>query len=174
MKTIYFYVTITILIFANSSIAQKQNTGQWKKSTYQHKPYYPHKSYSKHGSNTSNQKETLDRTVLPASAPAPIIKLGKVENFTLANGLKVYVVNNAKIPKVALNLVFDYNPVLEGPYKGLTDAVGSLLSTGTKTRSKEQFDEETDFIGANISTSSTEVYATSLKKHSNKLLNLIK
>ncbi len=169
----YFCILVSIFFIVNASFAQKQNSGQWKKQSYPHKPYYPHKTYSKHSSNSGHQKEALDRTKLPESAAAPIIKLGKVENFTLSNGLKVYVVNNSKIPKVAFNLVLDYNPILEGPYKGLTDAVGNLLSTGTKTRTKDQFDEETDFIGANISTSSTEVYATSLKKHADKLLNLM-
>ena len=121
--------------------------------------------------NTFAQK--LDRTKLPTPAPAPVIKIGKAENFTLANGLKVYVVKNSKLPRVAFNLVLDRDPLLEGDMAGLTSAVGSLLSTGTKNRTKDQYDEETDFIGANISTSSTGIYASSLKKHTEKLLTLM-
>jgi zinc protease len=48
-----------------------------------------------------------------------------------------------------------------------------LLRTGTTTRTKDQLDEEIDFIGASLSTSATGIYASSLKKHTNKLLDLM-
>lgn len=118
-------------------------------------------------------QKKLDRTKLPADKPAPVIKIGKADNFTLANGLKVYVVKNTKLPRVAFNLIIDRDPIVEGNMAGLTSAVGDLLSTGTKNRTKDQYDEETDFIGASISTSSTGVYAASLKKHTEKLLDLM-
>lgn len=117
--------------------------------------------------------QKLDRSKLPADAPASVIKLGKAEKFTLANGLKVIVVPNNKIPRVAYNLVMDRDPILEGEAAGYLSATGDLMSTGTKTRTKEQFDEEVDFIGAFLSTSSSGIYAQSLKKHSDKLLNLM-
>jgi zinc protease len=50
---------------------------------------------------------------------------------------------------------------------------GTLIGTGTKTRTKAQLDEEIDFIGANLSTSSDGIFASSLSKHSNKLLDLM-
>jgi zinc protease len=116
--------------------------------------------------------QQLDRSKLPIAKPAPQIKLGKVDNFTMANGLKVYVVTNTKVPRVAINLVLDRDPLFEGDVAGYTETVGSLLTTGTKNRTKDQFDEETDLIGASISASSTGVYASSLKKHLNKMMEL--
>jgi zinc protease len=119
------------------------------------------------------QAQKLDRSKLPTPAPAPQIKIGKVDNFSLPNGLKVYVVTNNKVPRIAINLVLDRDPILEGNAAGYTQAVGSLLTTGTKTRTKDQFDEETDFIGATLSASSTGIYGASLKKHSQKLMEIM-
>ena len=42
----------------------------------------------------------VDRSKLPASGPAPEIKISEAETFTLANGLKVFVVKNNKLPRV--------------------------------------------------------------------------
>ncbi len=115
----------------------------------------------------------LDRSKKPEPGPAPEIKLGDYESFTLKNGLKVFIVTNNKLPLVAFNLVVDRDPVAEGKNAGYVDAAGQLLRTGTKTRTKDKLDEEIDFIGATLSTSSTGVYASSLKKHVNKLLDLM-
>ena len=108
----------------------------------------------------------------PAAAPAPTIELGKVEQFTLSNGLKVYVVENHKLPTVAMTLVLDRDPVLEGEKVGLTGAAAYLMRTGTTTRSKDQLDEQIDFIGATLNTSATGFSASSLKKHLPKLMEL--
>ena len=115
----------------------------------------------------------LDRSKKPEPGPAPEIKLGSYDSFTLKNGLKVFVVNDDRLPVVAFNLVIDRDPILEGKDAGYVDAAGQLLRTGTKTRTKDQIDEEVDFIGATLNTSSTGVYASSLKKHVNKLLDLM-
>src|SRR5688500_17379536 len=80
----------------------------------------------------------------PPAGPAPTIELGQYEFFTLSNGLKVYVVENHKLPTVAMSLVLDRAPVLEGEKAGLTGAAGYLMRTGTTTRTKDQLDEQID------------------------------
>ena len=115
----------------------------------------------------------LDRSIRPEAAPAPTINIGQYESFELDNGLKVFVVENHKIPRVSYSLVLDYDPVPEGDLTGLADVTGQLLRTGTTHLSKDELDEEVDFIGARLSTSSTGVYGSSLKKHSEKLLTLM-
>ena len=115
----------------------------------------------------------LDRSKAPEPGPAPEIHLGEYESFTLKNGLKVFVVQNDKLPRVAFNLLIDRDPILEGDKAGYVNATGELLRRGTTNRSKEQLDEEIDFIGANISTSSTGVFASSLSKHKEKLVELM-
>ncbi|MBN2348255.1 MAG: insulinase family protein [Bacteroidales bacterium] len=114
-----------------------------------------------------------DRSKPPKPAPAPEIKIGEYQSFKLKNGLQVFVVENHKIPKVSYSLVFKFDPILEGENAGYVDIAGQLIGTATKTRTKNQIDEETDFIGANLSASSTSVFASSLKKHNEKLLELM-
>lgn len=118
-------------------------------------------------------KTLLDRSVKPKPGPAPEINIGKYESFQLENGLKVFVVENKKIPRVAYSLIIDYTPVPEGELTGLADFTGQMLLKGTKTLSKDQLDEEIDFIGASLSTSATGLYGSSLKKHNNRLLELM-
>ena len=117
--------------------------------------------------------QKLDRSKKPTAAIAPEIKLGKIEQFTLANGLQVFVVENHKLPKVAYSLSIDIDPVAEGDMAGYVEASGQLMERGTKNRTKQQFDEQIDFIGATINTSSTGIYAASLKKHQEKLLDMM-
>ena len=109
----------------------------------------------------------------PPPAPAPTIQLGEAKSFDLSNGLKVFVVENHKVPVVSLSLVLDLPPVAQGDKSGYTEMAGSLLRSGTKTRTKEQLDEEIDFIGADLITYSSGVSASSLKKHLPKLLTLM-
>jgi zinc protease len=115
----------------------------------------------------------IDRSKKPEPGPAPEIHLGKYESFVLPNGLKVFVVENHKLPRVAYSLVINRDPVLEGDQSGYLEATGNLLRTGTKTKTKDQLDQEIDFIGATLSTSSSGVFAMSLKDHTEKLLSIM-
>ncbi|MBC5993950.1 insulinase family protein [Pontibacter cellulosilyticus] len=108
----------------------------------------------------------------PPPGPAPKIELGKYEHFTLKNGLKVYVVENHKLPVVSMSLVLDRDPILEGDKAGYVQAAGQMMRTGTTNRTKDQFDEQVDFIGANLGFSSTGFNASSLKKHLPTLVEL--
>jgi zinc protease len=119
-----------------------------------------------------NLNAQVDRSKMPEPGPAPEIKLGEAESFTLSNGLKVFVVENRKIPRISYSLIIHRDPIYEGDAAGYVSAAGELLRGGTKNRTKDQLDNEIDFIGASISTSSTGVYASSLTKHTHKLLEL--
>ncbi len=115
----------------------------------------------------------VDRSKMPQPGPAPEINLGKYESFTLPNGLKVFVVENHKLPRVTFSLVVDRDPVKEGDAVGFLEATGDLLRTGTKTKSKDQLDSDIDFIGARLSTSSTGVFAMSLSDYTEKLISIM-
>ena len=99
------------------------------------------------------------KDVMPKPGPAPEIKLGKPATFTLPNGLQVFVVENDKLPTVSYWLQFDFDPILEKEAKGFTDITGDLLSTGTTNRTKDQINEEGDFIGATLNTYAEGIYA---------------
>ncbi|MBL4593216.1 MAG: insulinase family protein [Flavobacteriales bacterium] len=117
--------------------------------------------------------QKLDRSKKPAAGPAPEIKLGKIESFTLENGLKVFVVENHKLPKVAYSLTLDVDPIIEGDMAGYVSTTGELMGRGTTNRTKQKIDEEIDFIGATLSTYSSGAYGASLKKHQDKLLAIM-
>lgn len=117
--------------------------------------------------------QKLDRSIRPKAGTAPEIKLGKTESFTLPNGMRVFVVENHKLPTIACSIQLDIYPELEGNAAGYRDMMSELLTAGTKTRSKDKLNEEIDFIGASINASHSGMYGSSLKKHQAKLLELM-
>lgn len=119
-----------------------------------------------------NLNAQLDRTHPPKPGPAPTVNIGDYEMFTMPNGLKVIVVENHKTPVITWQLTLDTDPILERDAKGYVGLAGQLMRTGTKNRTKQQIDEEIDFIGASLSTFSTGVYGSSLTRHKEKLLSL--
>ncbi len=118
-------------------------------------------------------KEILDRSIQPQAGPAPVIKIGDYQSFELANGLKVFVVENHKIPRLSYSLVLDYDPVFEGDMAGYTEITGQLLRTGTTTRTKDEIDEAVDMIGASLNTSAGGIYANCLSRHNETLLTIM-
>jgi zinc protease len=46
-------------------------------------------------------KSQVDRTRAPEPGPAPVIQVGDYKTFELKNGLKVFLVENHKIPRVS-------------------------------------------------------------------------
>ncbi len=115
----------------------------------------------------------LDRSQRPAAAAAQKINIPASQVFTTANGITVILSENHKIPKVSIELSLGSTPRLEGEKAGLADFAGSLLMSGTATRSKDQLDREIDFIGANLSAGSSSMYLSCLTKHLDKGLDLM-
>ena len=115
----------------------------------------------------------IDRSKMPEPGPAPQIKIGEARSFTLDNGLRVFVVENSKVPRVTYSLVFDYDPVFDKEMAGLTDITGGILRTATANRTKEMIDEEIDFIGASMSVYAGGLYASGLSNYTSTLAELI-
>ncbi len=115
----------------------------------------------------------LDRSKRPEPGPAPVINIPKANQFELKNGLKVIVVENDKLPRVSYNLRLVYETFPEGDIAGMRSIAGQMLRTGTKNRTKQQIDEEIDFIGASLTTHSRGIFASSLSKHNAVLLDLM-
>lgn len=115
----------------------------------------------------------VDRTKAPEPGPAREIEIGDYQTFTLKNGLQVFVVENHKLPRVQFSLQLRHDAVYEGEKAGYVSMAGELLGTGTTNRSKAQLDEEVDFIGASLNTSASGIFASSLTKHTPKLLELM-
>jgi len=117
--------------------------------------------------------QTLDRSTKPKPGPAPEIKLGKTESFTLDNGMQVFVVENHKLPTIACTIELDVRPELEGDMAGYRDMMSELLLSGTTTRSKDKLNGEIDQIGARINVSDEGISGGGLKKYEEKIFDLM-
>jgi predicted Zn-dependent peptidase len=114
----------------------------------------------------------VDRTKVPKAGPAPEIRIGDFKSFVLSNGLKVFVIENHRVPMVTYSLTFVNTPVLEKEFSGLSEVTYDMLGTATTHRTKEQINDEIDFLGASFSASSSGVYASSLKKNTAQLTDI--
>ncbi|OIQ41000.1 MAG: peptidase M16 [Bacteroidetes bacterium MedPE-SWsnd-G1] len=115
----------------------------------------------------------IDRSKQPKPGPAPEIKLETPDKFKLKNGLTVLIVENHKLPRVSYSLRIDRNPILDGDKSGVSEIMGSMLGNGTTNIPKDQFNEEIDFLGANLSFGNGTAYASSLSKYSDRILELM-
>lgn len=109
----------------------------------------------------------------PKPGPAPAINVNKPQSFVLKNGLKVLVVENHKLPRVSFNLTLDNAPYAEGNKKGVSDILSGMLGNGTKKISKDAFNEEIDFLGADINFYASGAYANGLSRYSKRILELM-
>lgn len=121
---------------------------------------------------TFSMQAQVDRSQ-PKPGPAPKVNIGKPQSFTLPNGLTVLVVENHKLPRVTASLTIDNAPYAEGSKAGLADLTGYLMGNGTSKISKDDYNEEIEFYGANVSLHSGGGYASSLTKYFPRVLELM-
>ena len=121
---------------------------------------------------TININAQLDRSVMPTGGPSPKIKLDKPKEFKLKNGIKVLVVENHKLPRVNYSLRFDRKPIVVGEKAGVISLLGSMLGNGTTSISKDEFNEEVDFLGASVNVGFGSGFAFTLTKNNERVLDL--
>ena len=122
---------------------------------------------------TSISLSQVDRTKVPKSGATPEINLGEAVKYELKNGMKLILVKNDKLPRVFFNLFIDSQPILEGEKAGISAVTSDLLGKGTKSTSKDEFIEKIDFMGANLSLSSSGASGSSLSKFFPELLEML-
>ncbi len=110
---------------------------------------------------------------MPKPGPSPTVNVGKPQTFQLKNGLKVLVVENSKLPRVSYSLTMDNAPYAEGNKKGVSDMLSAMIGNGTKKMSKDAFNEEIDYLGANINFGADGASASGLSKYSGRILELM-
>ena len=115
----------------------------------------------------------INRSKQPEPGPAPKINMERPIEFSLDNGLNVMIVENHKLPRVSLSIFFDRTPFLMKEKAGVTSLLGSMLGNGTQTISKDDFNEEIDFLGADLSFGFDGGYASSLSKYFERMMALL-
>lgn len=122
---------------------------------------------------TSLATAQIDRSKQPLSGPAPKVNLSEPATFKLDNGLTVLLVENHKLPAVRIQLLID-NPIHASRQKaGVEDLVSAMMGNGTTTIPKDKFNEEVDYLGANISFGSESGYASSLSEYFPRIMELM-
>ena len=71
-----------------------------------------------------------DRSQAPKPGPAPEIQIRDYKTFELKNGLKVFLVENHKILRVAYSLVLDMYPITEGDSMGYSTVMRCGINEG--------------------------------------------
>lgn len=115
----------------------------------------------------------IDRSKQPKPGPAPKITLEKPGEFKLKNGIEVLVVENHKLPRVSISLRIDNKPITEGKKAGVSSILGAMLGNGTTNIPKDEFNDEIDFLGANLGFGSQSAFASSLSKYSDRIIELL-
>lgn len=114
----------------------------------------------------------IDRSTMPESGELPEINLGEPDRYSFNNGIELLVVEDHKLPQVTARLVIDNDPIYEEK-PGTASLLSSMLGTGTENMSKDEFNEEVDFLGANVNFGSQSAYASSLKRYFPRIMELM-
>ena len=110
--------------------------------------------------------------------PALSFKMEKPVTFTLANGIRVYYLQDTELPLVWVRGYIRGGSLYEPAEKsGLAQTTATVLRTGgTRTRSGDQINEELEFLSATVEASGGSEFMTvtgnSLKKDFAKLMEI--
>lgn len=116
------------------------------------------------------------------TAPAPLkprdFNLPNASETILPNGLKVVIVEDARVPSVSYRLAFlsgTVNDPKDSP--GLVSLMTGLLTDGTTTRNSQQISNEVNRLGASLNATAgldnTLIIASSLTKYNQDILKLM-
>jgi zinc protease len=93
----------------------------------------------------------IDRSVAPALGPDPSITLPLVWKTEVANGMKVYGIEQHELPLVTWSIVIKGGHLLDDISKpGVARFTAQMLNEGTRNKTPEELEEEIQLLGANI------------------------
>jgi zinc protease len=101
-------------------------------------------------------QQAPDRSAPPKAGALPALKLPAIQKRTLSNGLPVWIVELHKVPVVHVSLVLKAGSGADprGKY-GLASLTADMLDEGAGARNALQIADAVDYLGANLSASST-------------------
>lgn len=126
--------------------------------------------------SNSPDKESFRKNAPKPSAPRPF-KLPEVETYKLANGLKVQLVEDHRVPYITTFLGFKAGKLLDDPKAlGVAKLTASMLTEGTKARTSKEIASQIDFIGGSLGAHTgydfTLLSGSSLSNNKEKLFEL--
>ena len=101
-----------------------------------------------------------DRTTPPKPAPPPALKLPPIQKHKLANGLAVWIIEQHEVPLAQVNLVVRAGSATDPAGKfGLASLTAAMLDEGAGNKSALELADAIEFLGAQLSTSSSFDYS---------------
>ncbi len=93
----------------------------------------------------------IDRASEPAQGPSPQLNIPSSWNAELANGMKVYGIEQNEIPTVNFSLVIEGGHLLDDMEKnGVANLMTDIMMEGTVNKTPEELEEEIEMLGASI------------------------
>jgi zinc protease len=97
----------------------------------------------------------FDRSVMPAMGSDPEVAIPQPWTGSLANGMKMWGINQSEVPLVQYSIVLDGGHMLDKLEKaGVANMVASIMNEGTKNKTPEQLEDAIGILGASIRVSS--------------------
>ncbi len=97
-----------------------------------------------------------DRSKPPAPGPTPALTLPAAEKFTLANGLRVWLLEQHEVPLVQANLVVLSGASADVPGRfGAASMTAAMLDEGAAGKAALVLADEVEFLGAELSTTAS-------------------
>ncbi|NQV03731.1 MAG: insulinase family protein [Bacteroidia bacterium] len=121
---------------------------------------------------------TIDRSVMPADGPDPLLNLPAVWEDALANEVKVYGIEHHELPLIQFSLTLKGGHYLDQLDKaGVAYLVSQLMMEGTKNKTPLELEEAIDMLGANIymraSNSDISISANALVRNYDSVLAIV-
>jgi zinc protease len=122
---------------------------------------------------------SINRTVEPPAGKAPEVNIPAIWKATLTNGIQVFGIQNKELPLVELSLVIN-GGVLQDKTElpGVAGMVASVLPQGTRNKTPEELEEQTELLGSNINMyagrEEMTVSASSLSRNFEKTAGLLR
>lgn len=96
---------------------------------------------------------TIVRTIEPPAGEEPEVNVPDIWKAELSNGIKVFGIQNKELPLVNMSIVINGGVLLDKTnLPGVASMVAGVLPQGTKNKTPEELEEETELLGSSIST----------------------
>ncbi|WP_299441168.1 pitrilysin family protein [uncultured Aquimarina sp.] len=120
----------------------------------------------------------FDRSVSPKEGESPKLNVPSSWNTTLANGMKVYGIEQNELPLVNFSLVISGGHLLDSFDKvGVANLMTDIMMEGTANKTPEQLEEEIELLGASINMYTTReaivISGNTLVRNLDKTIDLV-
>ncbi|MFA6481209.1 MAG: pitrilysin family protein, partial [Bacteroidales bacterium] len=103
----------------------------------------------------------FDRSIMPVDGPDPDINLPILWEDKLANGMKIFGIEQNELPLVNFDITMKGGQYLETPEKaGVASLMAQLMNKGTQNKTPLELEEAIEMLGADISVSASNTFVS--------------